>query len=171
MNIRRVACALLCLGLSTMAPAKEKTVGVTVGNPSAFARMHETIEIPLGRLRTMFGPVDAARLIVLPAKSADPLPTQITGDALLFQTDFRPKETKTYYLTVGKQPPAFPSSVDGRYVLPREDYAWENDRIAFRMYGPALAREVNNGIDVWTKRVPYLIVAKWYKESESAPAG
>ena len=56
-------------------------------------------------------------------------------------------------------------------MLPREDYAWENDRIAFRMYGPALAREVNNGIDVWTKRVRSLVVAKWYKEAEGAPPG
>jgi pectinesterase len=59
-----------------------------------------------------------------------------------------------------------PSRVDGRFVPPREDYAWENDRIAFRMYGPALAKEVNNGIDVWTKRVRYLVVEKWYKASE-----
>ena len=63
------------------------------------------------------------------------------------------------------------SVVCGLYALPRQDYAWENDRIAFRVYGPALAAEVNNGIDVWTKRVRYPIVAKWYKEAESSPPG
>jgi pectinesterase len=57
------------------------------------------------------------------------------------------------------------------FVLPREDYAWENDRIAYRMYGPALASELNNGIDVWTKRVRTLVVAKWYGEAAGASPG
>jgi pectinesterase len=61
--------------------------------------------------------------------------------------------------------------VDGYFARPREDYAWENDRIAFRMYGPALAAEVNNGIDVWTKRVRSLIVRKWYAEDEKEGKG
>jgi pectinesterase len=59
---------------------------------------------------------------------------------------------------------------DARFVPPREDLAWENDRIAFRMYGPPLAEEgSNNGIDVWTKRVCYLIVEKWYRGEEQNP--
>lgn len=51
---------------------------------------------------------------------------------------------------------------DVRFVPPREDLAWENDRIAFRVYGPALAAEVSNGVDVWSKRVRYPIIASWY---------
>jgi pectinesterase len=54
-------------------------------------------------------------------------------------------------------------------MVPREDLAWENDRIAFRMYGPAMAKDVNNGIDVWTKRVRYPIVQKWYAGEEKEP--
>ena len=46
----------------------------------------------------------------------------------------------------------------------KDDFAWENDRMAFRMYGPALAAEgAKGGIDVWTKSVRYPIVDKWYK--------
>ncbi len=60
---------------------------------------------------------------------------------------------------------------DVRFVPPREDVAWENDRIAFRVYGPALAAEVSNGVDVWSKRVRYPIIATWYAgDTATGPA-
>ena len=43
------------------------------------------------------------------------------------------------------------AKVFGRHVPERkDDFAWENDRIAFRMYGPALEAdgEISSGIDV-----------------------
>ena len=40
---------------------------------------------------------------------------------------------------------------------------WENDRIAFRMYGPPVKDRVSSGIDVWTKSVVYPIIDKWYR--------
>lgn len=51
-----------------------------------------------------------------------------------------------------------------RFVHERaDDFAWENDLVAFRAYGPALrAGAENSGIDCWLKRVPYPIVNKWY---------
>ncbi len=52
-----------------------------------------------------------------------------------------------------------------RYIARnRDDIAWENDRIAFRIYGPALEKRepTGSGIDVWVKSVAYPIVEKWY---------
>lgn len=43
------------------------------------------------------------------------------------------------------------------------DIAWENDRIAYRLYGPSVRAKVSNGIDVWTKKVDYPIIDNWYK--------
>ena len=40
---------------------------------------------------------------------------------------------------------------------------WENDRIAFRVYGPPVKDRVSSGIDVWTKSVEYPIIDKWYQ--------
>ncbi|GAB3180590.1 DUF4861 family protein [Telluribacter humicola] len=40
---------------------------------------------------------------------------------------------------------------------------WENDRIAFRVYGPPVKDRVSSGIDVWTKSVSYPIIDKWYR--------
>ncbi len=51
-----------------------------------------------------------------------------------------------------------------RFVPERkDDFAWENDLVAFRAYGPALRKEgVSSGIDCWLKRVKYPIIDKWY---------
>ncbi len=53
----------------------------------------------------------------------------------------------------------------GRFVPERQDdFAWENDKVAFRVYGPAAPLEGHSsGVDAWLKRVDYAIVDKWYQ--------
>jgi rhamnogalacturonyl hydrolase YesR len=47
----------------------------------------------------------------------------------------------------------------------KDDLAWENDKVAFRMYGPALrSGPEDSGIDLWTKRVARPVIEKWYVE-------
>ena len=51
----------------------------------------------------------------------------------------------------------------------KDDLAWENDKVAFRVYGPALrAGAEDSGIDVWCKRVTYPILDKWYNQNLNA---
>jgi len=54
----------------------------------------------------------------------------------------------------------------GRFVPEREDdFAWENDKVAFRVYGPASSGVGPvSGVDAWFKKVEYPIVDKWYAE-------
>ncbi len=56
-----------------------------------------------------------------------------------------------------------------RFVPERDDdFAWENDKIAFRVYGPALRKGgENSGIDCWLKRVDYPIINKWYGQMKT----
>ena len=64
-------------------------------------------------------------------------------------------------------------STYSRFVPERvDDYTWENDRVAFRTYGPEAERLVkdketggtlSSGIDCWLKRVDYPVINKWYK--------
>ena len=56
-----------------------------------------------------------------------------------------------------------------RFVPERlDDFAWENDLVAFRTYGPALRPgPENSGIDCWFKRVPYPVMDKWYIEDRT----
>ena len=67
-----------------------------------------------------------------------------------------------------------------RFVPERtDDYTWENDKVAFRTFGPEALRRIkerekggtfSSGIDVWHKKVPYSIIDKWY-EKELSGAG
>ena len=54
--------------------------------------------------------------------------------------------------------------VYGRYVPERkDDFAWENEYAAYRMYGPALKSEnPSNGVDLWLKTSPELVVDSFY---------
>lgn len=54
--------------------------------------------------------------------------------------------------------------VYGRYVPERkDDFAWENEYAAWRMYGPALkAENPSNGVDLWLKASPELVVDSFY---------
>ncbi len=63
-------------------------------------------------------------------------------------------------------PATQPARAFARYVPEAfDDVAWENDRIAFRVYGPALEREqqTGSGIDVWVKSTRKLVIDRWYK--------
>lgn len=46
-----------------------------------------------------------------------------------------------------------------------ENICWENDRVAFRVYGPPVKNRVSSGIDIWTKSVDYPIISKWYDQN------
>ncbi|MFC1520238.1 DUF4861 family protein [Pseudomonadota bacterium] len=52
----------------------------------------------------------------------------------------------------------------GRFVPERsDDFAWENDKVAFRVYGPAAPLKGHaSGVDAWFKKVDYSIIDKWY---------
>ena len=57
----------------------------------------------------------------------------------------------------------------GRYVPERkDDFAWENEFAAFRLYGPSLLPEnPSNGVDLWLKSSPELrIDSMYYHELE-----
>ena len=62
------------------------------------------------------------------------------------------------------QKDAVQPKVYGRYVPERkDDFAWENEYAAFRLYGPALKPEnPSNGVDLWLKNSPALVVDTMY---------
>lgn len=68
-----------------------------------------------------------------------------------------------------KASPSYPSKVFARYVPERfDDFAWENDVVAFRVYGKALEgrRDDAQGMDYWAKRTSDLIIDKWYAHDD-----
>jgi hypothetical protein len=107
----------------------------------------------------------------------DPLKVGAAYGELIFQYSFAAGEKKASF-TVEKTDtlaPVFPSQASARYVPERlDDFAWENDRIGHRTYGPALGAPaapgttkevlVSSGLDIWFKRVSYPIVDRWYNK-------
>ena len=85
-------------------------------------------------------------------------------------TEYRQDMRKYIYIVVALlcftacQKEAVQPKVYGRYVPERkDDFAWENEYAAFRMYGPALADEnPSNGVDLWLKNSPALAVDTMY---------
>lgn len=147
-----------------------KQLLVTVQNPSDFRRDKETIEVPLEVVQSKLSSVSSDDISVL-NPHGEIIPHQvIKGDSLLsnvllFQVDVAP-QSKVKYVIKNQKSHNFSSEVYGRVVPERmDDFAWENNRIAYRMYGPALesSGEISNGIDVWVKRTDSLIINKWYK--------
>ena len=136
---------------------------VTITNDQAFDR-EELVEVPISDIIERVQLIDEEQFIVLNSQGQQ-VPYQITyDDKLLFSVAVKAHAQATYTIAVGK-PFKEASHVYGRHYPERlDDMTWENDRIAFRAYGPALQRkgEREFGYDVWVKRVPELVVEQRY---------
>lgn len=143
----------------------EQTVTVTVENPSDFDRSDEIVEISTDDLTDIT--LKENQTYLVKNENGEFIPTQLTYDGkLIFQARTNAKDSKTYMIAAG-EPQNFPSKSFGRFVPERkEDFAWENDRVAFRIYGNALIEEdgPSNGMDLWYKRTSELVIDKWYKD-------
>ena len=167
---------LFALAGASAAATPADRVAVTLANPLAVARPHETIALAASALAKVLPGFDVKQALVIDPQGA-PVLSQVVDedgddvpDELVFQADLGPREKKTFQVITGKRSPAAPGDfkVYGRFVRERhDDFAWENDRVAHRVYGPALETYpkeelVSSGIDVWVKRVPRLVVNEWY---------
>ncbi len=83
--------------------------------------------------------------------------------SIVFQASLAANEVVTYTWKEGTPAEVAPK-VFARFVPERkDDFAWENDLAAYRMYGPALAPEnPSNGVDLWLKCTDELIVDTFY---------
>lgn len=85
---------------------------------------------------------------------------------LIFPVLMNGESTAHYEIRPTSQAQKTAHKVYGRLVPERkDDLAWENDRIAFRAYGPALEAtgEISNGYDIWVKRTADTIIDKRYR--------
>jgi unsaturated rhamnogalacturonyl hydrolase len=138
---------------------------IAVHNDLPFARQSETVEIPASRLSG-----DLSRIHVFEHGSGKEILAQALSDRLIFQSDIPAKGEQTFDLRPG-EPHKYKKEdfrVYGRFVRERlDDFAWENDRIAHRMYGAALEtwpKEplTSSAVDVWLKRTRRLVINDWY---------
>jgi hypothetical protein len=139
-------------------------------------RAHETVAVALAEILKTAPGFDVKNAQITDAGGKEILLQLVdmdgdeSPDEIVFQTDLGGRETKTFKLKVGERRLAARDEykVYGRFVRERhDDFAWENDLVAHRVYGPDLetyAKEplTSSGVDTWVKRVSKLVVNDWY---------
>ena len=156
-----VSAALIALMASC---GQEKGVTVSVSNPLNIDRTEEIVEIStedvLGKLKLD----DKAEFIITDENNTE-IPYQLTADGkIIFPATVKGGATVSYKFMKG-QPAHVNTLVYGRQYPERlDDIAWENDKAAYRAYGPALQKtgEKAYGYDVFTKSVSELVVEDRY---------
>ena len=138
-------------------------INLTVENTSNEFRQ-QVVEIDAQEIYKRLGIQGGRQFVVLdPAKLE--LPYQLSYDGKVL-VDVGVSPRSTLKLTVQKgSPKTYPTVCYGQlYPERKDDYAWENDRAAYRAYGPALQKsgERSFGIDVWSKNTPELVVEQRY---------
>ncbi len=159
-------------------PAGPEVAAITIENPLDRPRQAATISIAIADLEKLW--LDPYKAVVAESGGKELL-TQLVDlngdeapDELVFQLDLGARESKKLALRFGQRKPFRREDfkVYGRFVRERQDdFAWENDRIARRAYGPKLetyAREplTSSGLDVWVKRTPRLVINDWYMTAD-----
>ncbi|WP_455496913.1 DUF4861 domain-containing protein [Coprobacter sp.] len=143
----------------------EKNVKISVKNDSKIDRENEIVEMSLGDISQKIGLSDTTQIVVLDEQGQQ-VPYQLTYNGnLIFPVMVKANSSVEYTVQAGT-PEKFDTLVYGRQYPERvDDIAWENDRIAFRTYGPALQAtgERAFGYDVWVKSVSEPVVEKRYE--------
>ncbi|MBD0835685.1 DUF4861 domain-containing protein [Aestuariibaculum suncheonense] len=175
-----MTCLLVCSALLTACSKKEKPLTIKVQNTLNINRDFETVELSKTFLKTE----SLDNIGIRNTNTGNHVITQTVdtnddgiSDEILFQPQIAANSEITYeivtnYDGVGLQAEDVCYS---RFVPERtDDYTWENDKVAFRVYGPTAqkmaekgdpAGTLSSGVDAWLKRVSYPIINKWYKET------
>ncbi|NJB35122.1 DUF4861 domain-containing protein [Croceivirga sp. JEA036] len=153
---------------------------IVVDNTMNVERAFETVSVDLSVIKN---DTASAAIILKESETGEVMTTQEVdtdgdglADALLFQPEMGANETKTYEVHFGtdEEETEGDPACYSRFVPERtDDYAWENNRVAFRTYGPVAQQmkedgikggTLSSGMDAWLKRVDYPIINKWYKK-------
>lgn len=112
--------------------------------------------------------VDLSKPHILQDAQGKEVAYQIVDNKILFQANVPAEGTATYTWIEGTPSEVEPLTTafflgDRR----KDDFAWENDKAAYRMYGPALLKEnPSSGVDLWLKHSSQLTADAMYKQEE-----
>jgi hypothetical protein len=184
-HLRFVFCTAV-LALSTSSYAQE-TLAVQAKNTLDFDRK-EVISVPVKSLSAFLNGKHEKDIRVKNGTTGKPEPLQWIdydgdkkSDEVLILA-MVPAQGNTEYIFFADS--SFPEPENmvttySRFVPERtDDYAWENDRVAFRVYGPDAQKRfeqkrengtLGSGIDLWLKRTNQPVINSWYSGYKSNP--
>lgn len=139
---------------------------IVVSNPTSTPRT-ELISLSMSEVKAKLGNATPKKgeAYIVKNKRGQQIGSQITHDGLLLiDASVRPHGSATYYVSIGKPYQQKVYATGALYKIRKDDIAWENDRCAYRVYGPALQRtgERSFGTDVWVKNTPDTVVYERY---------
>ena len=144
---------------------------ISIQNTAALDRKGSIVSIKWEAVLSRYPEIDTTKFIIINSKTKKQIPFQLehcgskTIQNLLVQVDVKANSTLSLYIQKGK-PETIAVKTYCRFVPERkDDFAWENDQIAFRTYGKAIekTKEDAYGIDVWVKRTDKMILNERYK--------
>jgi hypothetical protein len=151
-----------------------------LANPTTIDRNEEVVAIPLDQIERHlhFSAAQLPSLVATDAATKQRIPSQLYSsrvgadpDTLLLLVKLPAKGRMNVAFHFDPAAPPQEPLVFGRAIPERkEDFAWENKVVAYRIYGPALEAtgEISSGIDVWSKRIPNFVVDSFYKQDHEA---
>lgn len=153
--MKKKALYLLAAVVSMACSQPKQVLTVSVGNDLPFNRSGELVELSMDQV-TKELKLKETDNVVLTDADGNELPYQLTYDnKLIFAAEVQ--ATSATYYTLRPGTPTVQQSVIAcgrQYPERADDMAWENDKVGFRAYGPALqARgERGFGYDLFPKR-------------------
>lgn len=128
-----------------------KEVAVSVSNNTQTDIGSRIIEVPAGRI---FAVLQSKGFYVENSKNQK-IPYQLTHDSLiLFKAEVKPGESEIFKIVSSDSIHSYPAVAWGNlYPKRRDDVAYENDKVGFRIYGPGTqnAGEKAYGYDIFFK--------------------
>ncbi len=184
---KRTVVILLLGGLSLVGCQSKNEKIIQVKNTATIDRIDEVVSLDLTLLKGL--QAKAENIEVINPLTSQTLLTQLIDlnadgvyDELLFQASVKANDTQDYVLINNPNKIIRPKEKVTTYsrLVPErtDDYTWENDKVAFRTFGPEAQRRIeanepggtlSSGIDLWLKRVSYSIIDKWYAENNKKP--
>jgi len=159
---------------------EEKNKFITIKNTLDFERKSETIELA----KTFLNVTDLNTVGIRDTETGELQVIQVVDtdgdgsmDEILFQPKIGSKSEKKYEIVTisDANKPEAKELCYSRFVPERtDDYTWENNKVAFRIYGPVAQKMVedsisggtlSSGVDTWLKKVEYPIINNWYKKN------
>ena len=143
---------------------------VVVKNTTDQARSNETVELCFKALQEADAALTAENVVVLD-NAGNQVPSQVYTEAdgktkLLFQASV-PAGAEVKYAVKAGEREAYPVKAYSRHVPERmDDYAYENNVVAGRIYGPALEFPRTFGSDIWLKCTERLVIDDWFKKMD-----
>ena len=141
----------------------QRSLTVEVKNPTGTQRQ-QVVELCAADICKRLG-ISGGRQFVVKNFIGNEIPSQLTHDGkILVEIAVAPSSSATITIATGL-PKSYVNTCYGRMYPERvDDIAWENDRGAYRCYGPALqaSGEQAFGNDVWVKNTPDLVVESRY---------